>query len=137
MFVCSEELKEGLTKWARAEKRTVSSLVEKITSEAFEKWQAVNANPKERPKNLTIAWLIDAWGDINELATRSGIDTDSLQRYIKGNYPSNKHVVQLDRLLKHPDDGHLIDTSELLDIRDNTFGKQHGDGSGNKEQPSS
>jgi len=134
MFICSEETKNELETWAKEENRTLSNLVEMLADEAVAKRKAARAKVKQRPKQLTIAWLIKQWTDINQLSLRSGINADSLKEYIQGKYPSNKHIVLLDCLLEHPDDGHLIDTSELLDLRDATFGK-NGNGNTKKEQP--
>jgi hypothetical protein len=73
---------------------------------------------------LTIASLIKNFGSVAELSKRSGLDKTVIQNYKDGAYVENRDLVQLCELFEHPDDGHLITSEELIDIRDRTFGKK-------------
>ena len=54
IFMCSEETKESLKKWARREKRTVSNLIERIVDEAV---LQETADPKHNPGNEALTFL--------------------------------------------------------------------------------
>jgi hypothetical protein len=111
------ELKQHLTK---KELQLNDGLEEAVRVYLEQEKKESSSSEKEPVPPLTIAWLIQGW-ELDELSNRSGISTERLEHYRDGERPTDTDLVQMHNLFEDPEDGHLLCTEELMDLRRRTF----------------
>lgn len=102
-FICDQELKDALEKWADAEGRTLSNLMERIAQNALAQHQNANVTPLS---------LIENYEADTENATASAF----LKLLATNRRPTDSEVVEFARKFG-------VSVDALLKLRDRLFDK--------------